>query len=69
VATEPQALDATCFVSDTPLDAVLEHERATQVRGGLARLGDLDRTTLEAFYGLEKTGSAAAAPAITDIWD
>jgi len=26
-------------------------------------------STLEAFYGLEKTGSAAAAAAITDIWD
>jgi acid phosphatase len=26
-------------------------------------------STLEAFYGLEKTGSAATAPAISDIWD
>jgi RNA polymerase sigma-70 factor (ECF subfamily) len=50
VSTEPQALDATCIESSTPLDAVLAHERATQVRGGLARLGELDRDTLEAFY-------------------
>lgn len=50
VSTEPQALDATCFESSTPLDAALAHERARQVRGGLARLGELDRTTLEAFY-------------------
>jgi RNA polymerase sigma-70 factor (ECF subfamily) len=50
VATEPQALDATCVESSTPLDAVLASERATQVRGGLARLGELDRHTLEAFY-------------------
>jgi RNA polymerase sigma-70 factor (ECF subfamily) len=50
VATEPQALDATCIETDTPLDAVLASERAVQVRGGLAQLGDLDRHTLEAFY-------------------
>jgi len=66
VATEPQALDATCFVSNTPLDAVLEHERANQVRGGLARLGDLDRTTLEAFYvrgeSLAQMSNSFAAP-------
>ena len=50
VATEPQVLDATCVESYTPLDAALARERATQVRGGLARLGELDRHTLEAFY-------------------
>ncbi len=50
VATEPQVLDATCIESYTPLDAALARERATQVRGGLARLGELDRHTLEAFY-------------------
>lgn len=50
IATEPQTLDATCIESATPLDAALERERAVQVRGGLARLGELDRTTLEAFY-------------------
>jgi len=50
VATEPQTLDANCVESSTPLDAALARERAVQVRGGLARLGELDRTTLEAFY-------------------
>jgi RNA polymerase sigma-70 factor (ECF subfamily) len=50
IATEPSALDATCVESATPLDAALANERAVQVRGGLARLGELDRDTLEAFY-------------------
>jgi RNA polymerase sigma-70 factor (ECF subfamily) len=50
VPTEPQTLDATCVETATPLDAVLANERAVQVRGGLARLGELDRHTLEAFY-------------------
>ncbi|MCI0334260.1 MAG: sigma-70 family RNA polymerase sigma factor [Planctomycetes bacterium] len=50
ITTEPHTLDATCIESTTPLDAALANERAVQVRGGLARLGDLDRHTLEAFY-------------------
>jgi RNA polymerase sigma-70 factor (ECF subfamily) len=50
IATEPRALDASYVESRTPLDAVLASERAAQVRGGLAQLGDLDRHTLEAFY-------------------
>jgi RNA polymerase sigma-70 factor (ECF subfamily) len=50
ITTEPHALDATCIIVDTPLDKALANERAAQVRGGLAQLGDLDRTTLEAFY-------------------
>jgi RNA polymerase sigma-70 factor (ECF subfamily) len=50
IATEPQALDASCIESHTPLDAALAKERAAQVRGGLAQLGALDRDTLEAFY-------------------
>jgi RNA polymerase sigma-70 factor (ECF subfamily) len=50
VSTEPQTLEASCVESATPLDFALARERATQVRGGLARLGDLDRHTLEAFY-------------------
>jgi RNA polymerase sigma-70 factor, ECF subfamily len=66
VATEPQTLDATCIESYTPLDAVLAHERATQVRGGLARLGELDRHTLEAFYvrgeSLAQMSTSFAAP-------
>jgi RNA polymerase sigma-70 factor (ECF subfamily) len=50
IATEPQTLEATCVEQRTPLDTVLADERAAEVRGGLARLGDLDRSTLEAFY-------------------
>jgi len=50
VSTEPATLEATCTETDTPLDAALARERAAEVRGGLARLGELDRTTLEAFY-------------------
>jgi RNA polymerase sigma-70 factor (ECF subfamily) len=66
IATEPQALDASCVESVTPLDTVLANERATQVRGGLARLGDLDRHTLEAFYvrgeSLSQMSESFAAP-------
>ncbi len=66
VPTEPQALDATCFESSTPLDAALARERAREVRGGLARLGELDRHTLEAFYmrgeSLAEMSTAFSAP-------
>jgi len=47
-------------------DVVLANERATQVRGGLARLGELDRHTLEAFYvrgqSLSEMSESFAAP-------
>ena len=66
IATEPQTLEATCVESHTPLDAVLADERAAQVRGGLARLGELDRSTLEAFYvrgqSLAEMSASFAAP-------
>ena len=66
IATEPQTLDATCIESSTPLDVALANERAVQVRGGLARLGELDRHTLEAFYvrgeSLAEMSSSFAAP-------
>lgn len=66
VATEPHALDATWVESSTPLDAVLANERATQVRGGLARLRELDRDTLVAFYvrgeSLSQMSASFAAP-------
>ena len=66
IATEPQTLEATCIESRTPLDAVLASERAQQVRGGLARLGELDRSTLEAFYvrgqSLAEMSTSFAAP-------
>lgn len=50
VATEPETLEATCVENGTPLTAVLEYERETQLRAGLHRLRTLDRETLEAFY-------------------
>jgi RNA polymerase sigma-70 factor, ECF subfamily len=66
IATEPQTLDARWVESSTPLDAALANERATQVRGGLARLRELDRHTLEAFYvrgeSLSQMSEAFAAP-------
>jgi RNA polymerase sigma-70 factor (ECF subfamily) len=66
VTTEPQALDATWVESTTPLEAALANERARQVRGGLARLGELDRHTLEAFYvrgqSLSEMSQSFAAP-------
>jgi RNA polymerase sigma-70 factor (ECF subfamily) len=66
IAADPQVLDTTYFESRTPLDTVLAGERAEQVRGGLARLGELDRGTLEAFYvrgeSLLEMSAAFAAP-------
>jgi RNA polymerase sigma-70 factor (ECF subfamily) len=50
VDVEPQTLEASCVRTDTPLDALLASERASRVRGGLDRLGAMDRDTLVAFY-------------------
>jgi RNA polymerase sigma-70 factor (ECF subfamily) len=50
IATEPDTMAATCIEAETPLTAALAHERQTQVRAGLGRLGELDRDTLVAFY-------------------
>lgn len=50
VATEPEVLEGTCAHSATPLQGVLANERRQSVHAGLARLGDLDRETLTAFY-------------------
>jgi len=47
---EPETLATTCVEDETPLAAVLADERKSHVRAGLARLRDLDRLTLEAFY-------------------
>jgi RNA polymerase sigma-70 factor (ECF subfamily) len=66
IAAEPQTLEATCIEPRTPLDAVLARERAEQVHGGLSRLGDMDRDTLEAFYvrgqSLSEMSASFAAP-------
>lgn len=47
---EPELLEASCVEQTTPLRFVLNGERNSQVRDGLARLRDLDRQTLVAFY-------------------
>jgi RNA polymerase sigma-70 factor (ECF subfamily) len=50
IATEPETMAATCVERETPLSLSLAHERQSQVRAGLRRLGSLDRETLVAFY-------------------
>jgi RNA polymerase sigma-70 factor (ECF subfamily) len=50
LASEPAILDAVGADDATPLSNVLAGERCSQLRDGLARLGELDRQTLEAFY-------------------
>lgn len=50
ISVEPEMLEATVTVSDTPLDNALKVERKDQVRMGLERLGEMDRDTLVAFY-------------------
>ena len=50
VATEPEIFEATCACDASPLEDVLAGERKEQVRAGLARLRDMDRDTLVAFY-------------------
>ena len=50
VSVEPEMLEATVTEDASPLDFALEAERKDEVRAGLARLGDMDRETLEAFY-------------------
>jgi RNA polymerase sigma-70 factor (ECF subfamily) len=50
VATEPQALEATCVERQTPCAVSQRREEARQLRDGLQRLRSLDRDTLVAFY-------------------
>lgn len=50
IPTEPETLEAACVETQTPLSRVLVRERASQVRDGLERLGEMDRDTLVAFY-------------------
>ena len=50
VAVEPEVLEATVTTNDSPFDIALASERKDQVQGGLSRLKDLDRETLQAFY-------------------
>lgn len=50
IAAEPATLASVCVDRQNPLRNMLAAERQDQVRAGLARLGDLDRATLVAFY-------------------
>jgi len=50
IAAEPETLAAACVDDRTPLAAVLDGESRTQLHAGLARLRELDRQTLMAFY-------------------
>lgn len=45
-----QVLEAICPNGGNPLQAVLHQEAAQKLYAGLARLNELDRQTLEAFY-------------------
>jgi RNA polymerase sigma-70 factor, ECF subfamily len=47
---EPEALEAACVDHGTPLSAALAGEARTQMHHALARLRELDRQTLLAFY-------------------
>lgn len=67
IDTEPATLEATCIDEDRcPVDAALTAERAEQVRDGLGRLGEMDRSTLVAFYvggqSLVEMSEAFSAP-------
>ena len=50
VSTEPVTLEATVSISETPEDFAISVERAEAVRDGIARLREMDRDTLIAFY-------------------
>jgi RNA polymerase sigma-70 factor, ECF subfamily len=50
LSVEFETLDANSSDDESPLQGVLRSEQREQVREGLARLGSLDRETLEAFY-------------------
>lgn len=66
VSAEPQTLEATVCECRTPLDDALSSERAHQVHDGLDRLGEMDRSTLVAFYmrgeSLNEMSAAFRAP-------
>lgn len=49
-AQDPDTLHGLTGIRETPLDHLLQNERAGEIRAGLARLRDLDRRTLIAFY-------------------
>ena len=50
VTAQAETLEAARVEERTPLKAVLQFERESELRAGLARLRRMDRETLEAFY-------------------
>ncbi|QDT64628.1 RNA polymerase sigma factor [Calycomorphotria hydatis] len=50
VMADPEVFGGIADAEETPLDEVLQAERAVQLRSGLAKLRELDRETLVAFY-------------------
>jgi RNA polymerase sigma-70 factor (ECF subfamily) len=50
MASDPEILSARPAMGQSPLDSLMQRERAAEVRDGLGRLRELDRTTLVAFY-------------------
>lgn len=50
IAVEPDLLEATVKGEGSPLESALSDEREREVRAGLDRLGEMDRSTLIAFY-------------------
>ena len=47
---DPEIFGSVDGETQSPLDKLMVDENADQLRGGLARLGDVDRQTLLAFY-------------------
>lgn len=66
VLTDRETMESCCLEHETPLGQALVHERESQVRDGLSRLGALDRATLVAFYvegqSLLEMSSSFASP-------
>ena len=51
LACDPAVLEATCYSRfDAPDEGAEDREEAADVRAAVARLGQLDRQTLQAFY-------------------
>jgi RNA polymerase sigma-70 factor (ECF subfamily) len=50
ITCAPESFASLKSAPNGPLDALLDTERANQVRSGLDRLGQMDRETLVAFY-------------------
>ena len=49
-ATEPETIEATCRDGDDPYANALAAERSSDLHDGLARLREMDREALTAFY-------------------